>query len=149
MRRLGPAGLVVAGLVGLWALATHVLGVEDYILPAPDAVVVTLFERWDRTLASATWVTLFEVVVGFLAAVAVGLATGCLLHFSGLVRRALYPLLIGSQSVPLVVVAPILAIVLGYSVKPKLVLVALICFFPVVVATVDGVASFDPALVRM
>ena len=148
-RRLWPAGLVLVGLGGLWALATHVLGVEDYILPAPDDVFVTLFERWDRTLASATWVTLFEVAVGFLAAVVVGLATGCLLHFSGFVRRALYPLLIGSQSVPLVVVAPILAMVLGYSVTPKLVLVALICFFPVVVATVDGLAAVDPALVRM
>lgn len=148
-RRLWPAGLVLVGLLGVWALATHVFGVEDYILPAPDEVAVTLVERWDRTLRSASWVTGVEVVLGFLAAVVAGLAIGCLLHGWGLARRALYPLLIGSQSVPLVVMAPILAIMLGYSVTPKLVLVALICFFPVVVATVDGLDSVDPALVRM
>jgi putative hydroxymethylpyrimidine transport system permease protein len=149
VRRLWPPGLVIAALLGVWALLTDVVGVEDYILPAPDEVFLTMFERWDRTLRSATWITFIEVVVGFLVSVVAGLVTGCLLHLFGFARRALYPLLIGSQSVPLVVMAPILAIVLGYSVTPKLVLVALICFFPVVVATVDGLSSVDPALIRL
>lgn len=144
-----PTVLVGVLTIGGWEFATRVLGVEDYILPAPDQVLTTLGNRWDQTLRSATWVTLIEIVLGFLIAVAAGLAIGCALHFSAAARRALYPVLIGSQTIPVVVLGPILALIFGYSLTPKLILVALICFFPIVVGTLDGLASADPHLVRL
>ncbi|WP_066067688.1 ABC transporter permease [Frankia sp. EI5c] len=149
VRQYGPAGLVILLVLAAWELATSVFGVEEYILPAPGEVVSTLFDRWDRTLSSATWVTLKEVLIGFAIAVAAGLLIACALHFSAIARRAVYPLLIGSQTIPVVVIAPILAIIFGYSLTPKLILVALLCFFPIVVGTLDGLAAVDPQLVRM
>ncbi|EFC82994.1 ABC transporter permease [Parafrankia sp. EUN1f] len=149
LRQYGPAGVIVLAVLGAWKLATSVFGVEEYILPAPDEVITTLIDRWDRTLSSATWVTLKEVVVGFAIAVAAGLLIACALHFSAIARRAIYPLLIGSQTIPVVVIAPILAIIFGYSITPKLILVALLCFFPIVVGTLDGLAAVDPQLTRM
>jgi putative hydroxymethylpyrimidine transport system permease protein len=141
--------LVGVGLLGCWEFVTRVLRVEEYILPAPDQVATALVDRWDGTLRSATWVTFTEVILGFVISVAAGLALGTALHFSRAARRALYPLLIGSQTIPVVVIAPILAIVFGYSITPKLILVALICFFPIVIGTLDGLASVDPRLVQM
>lgn len=149
VRRYGPAAVVLVAVLAAWELATVVFGVEDYILPAPSAVFRALVHRWDGTLASATWVTLTEVLLGFAIAVAAGLLIACGLHFSRIARAALYPWLIGSQTVPVVVIAPILAIIFGYTLTPKLILVALLCFFPIVVATLDGLASVDPELIRL
>ena len=82
-------------------------------------------------------------------AVAVALLIAILLHFSAALRRALLPILVLSQTVPTVLLAPILAILLGYGIEPKLVVVAVVCFFPIVVNAVDGLRSADPELVRM
>jgi putative hydroxymethylpyrimidine transport system permease protein len=144
-----PAAIVFLALIGVWEFVTAVVGVADYILPAPDKVIRTLVDEWSGTLASATWVTGEEIGLGFLISVAAGLLIACCLHFSPVARRALYPLLIGSQTVPVVVIAPILAIIFGYTLTPKLILVAVLCFFPVVVGALDGFASVDPQLVRM
>jgi putative hydroxymethylpyrimidine transport system permease protein len=147
-RRHVPAlALVLAGL-GAWELAVRALHVPRYLLPAPSAVVQDL--RTDgRLLLDSSWVTGREMVLGFALAVAAGLALAPLLHLSGTLRRALYPILIGSQAVPIVVLAPILAILLGFDLAPKLAIVALICFFPIVVNGVDGLRSVDADLVRM
>jgi putative hydroxymethylpyrimidine transport system permease protein len=141
--------VVLVAIVAVWELATGVLGVEDYILPAPSAVARALVDRWEPTLASATWVTLTEVLVGFAIAVGAGLLIACGLHFSRIARSAFYPWLIGSQTVPVVVIAPVLAIIFGYSLTPKLILVALLCFFPIVVATLDGLSTVDDDLRQM
>src|ERR671937_154638 len=82
-----------------------------------------------------------------LLAAAVGIAV--VLHFSAALRRALLPILVLSQTVPTVLLAPILAILLGYGIQPKLIVVAVVCFFPIVVNTVDGLRSADQELVRM
>ena len=109
-------------------------------------------ERWSTAGAARRErqrVTLTEVLLGFAIAVAAGLLTASCLHFSRIARAALYPWLIGSQTVPVVVITPVLAIIFGYTLTPKLILVALLCFFPIVVATLDGLAAVDPDLVRL
>jgi len=122
--------------------------VPDYLLPAPDQVVATLWEE-RPTLAAATAVTAEEMVLGLVVAVAAGLLIAFALHASSTLRRAIYPLLIASQTIPVVVLAPILSIAFGYTILPKLVIVALVCFFPVVVSAVDGLRSVDPELIRL
>lgn len=142
-----PLALLAAG-IGVWELAVRAAHVPDYLFPAPSAVASSLVSD-AGLLADATLVTVREVVFGYLLAVAVGLVVAVLLHFSTALRRALLPLLVLSQTVPTVVLAPILAILLGFGIEPKLVVVAIVCFFPIVVNTVDGLRSTDRELVRM
>jgi len=144
----GPALLIVGASIGLWELLVRALHVPDYLLPTPSAVARD-FATDHGVLLSATWVTLEEVLLGFGIAFAAGLALAIALHLSSVLRRALYPILIASQTIPIVVLAPILVILMGYNIKPKLVIVALICFFPIVVNGVDGFRSVDPEFVRM
>ena len=148
MRRVWPPLLLLAAAVGCWQLVVRAEHVPDYLLPAPSAVASSLGS--DRgLLAQATLVTVREIVLGYLLAVGLALALAVLLHFSAALRRALLPILVLSQTVPSVLLAPILAILLGYGIEPKLVVVAIVCFFPIVVNAVDGLRSTDPELVRM
>jgi putative hydroxymethylpyrimidine transport system permease protein len=147
MRRLWPLTLLAAA-VGVWELVVRAAQVPDYLLPAPSAIASALGSD-AGLLASATLVTLREVVLGYLLAVALALALAVLLHFSDALRRALLPILVLSQTVPTVLLAPVLAILLGYGITPKLVVVAIVCFFPIVVNAVDGLRSTDADLVRM
>ena len=148
MRRAWPPLLLLAAAVGAWELAVRAERVPDYLLPAPSAVAASLGSD-AGLLGRATLVTLREIVLGYLLAVSVALALAVLLHFSDALRRALLPILVLSQTVPTVLLAPILAILLGYGIEPKLVVVAIVCFFPIVVNAVDGLRSVDPELVRM
>jgi putative hydroxymethylpyrimidine transport system permease protein len=146
-RLLPPLGLLAAA-VGLWELVVRAAHVADYLFPAPSAVASALAgER--GVLASATLVTLREVVLGYLLAVGLALALAVVLHFSAPLRGGLLPILVLSQTVPTVLLAPILAILLGYGIGPKLIVVAIVCFFPIVVNAVDGLRSTDVELVRM
>jgi putative hydroxymethylpyrimidine transport system permease protein len=148
MRRVAPPLLLLAAAVAIWELVIRMAHVADYLFPAPSAVASSLASD-AGLLGRATLVTLREVVLGYLLAVGVGLLVAVALHFSAALRRALLPILVLSQTVPTVVLAPVLAILLGYGLGPKLVVVAIVCFFPIVVNAVDGLRSTDPELVRM
>lgn len=144
-----PTLAVIALLAVWWEAASHWFGVPDYILPSLDSIFSTMADQWSGTLASATWVTTEEVLLGFALAIAVAAGLAVILHSSRILRNACYPLLIGSQAVPIVVIAPVLTIIFGFTITPKLVVVALVCFFPVVVNAVDGLAAVDPELLRV
>jgi NitT/TauT family transport system permease protein/putative hydroxymethylpyrimidine transport system permease protein len=146
-RLLAPLAILVA-LIGLWELAARVLGVANYLLPAPSEVATALWDDRDL-LAPDAWVTLREVVLGFGVALAAGLGFAALLHLSPALRRSLYPLLVASQTVPIIVVAPILVVWFGFGIAPKLGIIALICFFPITVNALDGLRSVDPDLIRL
>ena len=146
--RWWPPLTLLAVAVGLWQLVVRAAHVPDYLFPAPSTVASALADD-AGLLGRATLVTVQEIVLGYLLAVAVALAIAVLLHFSAALRRALLPILVLSQTVPTVVLAPILAILLGYGLEPKLVVVAIVCFFPIVVNAVDGLRSVDSELVRM
>ena len=149
VRRALPAAGILVAIALIWEAVSHWFVVPDYVLPSLDRIWRTGVSSWSGTLASATWVTTKEVVLGFLLAVVVALALAFALNSSRTVRNAVYPLLIGSQAVPIVVIAPVLAIIFGYTITPKLIVVALICFFPIVVNTIDGLASVDPDLLKV
>jgi len=145
---------VVAALICAWELAARwdlladALAIEPFLVPAPSDVASSLWE--DRSLlAENAWVTVQEVVAGLAIALVAGYATAVALHLSTTLRRALYPLLIATQTVPVVAIAPILIVWFGFGIGPKLAIIALVCFFPVAVNTLDGLRAVDPALVRM
>jgi putative hydroxymethylpyrimidine transport system permease protein len=143
------AVLFSLALIAIWEAIVRGFDVPKYLFPAPSQVAIALRDDWTAYLLPAMWVTLREVIFGFLMATVAGVALAIVLHIFGPLRRALYPLLIGSQTVPIVVLAPILVIVLGFGLMPKVVIVALICFFPIVVNGLDGLRSVDDELIRM
>ena len=148
-RTYGVAMLFSLFLLGLWEFVVWAWHVPTYLIPSPSKIAVALKQDWTRYLGPAAWVTLREVLIGFVAAVASGIGLAVVLHLFGPLRRAVYPLLIMSQTVPIVVLAPVLVILLGYGIAPKLVIVALICFFPIVVNGLDGLRSVDEDYIRM
>jgi putative hydroxymethylpyrimidine transport system permease protein len=147
--RRWPSLVVLIALGGVWEFAARFLGLPGYVLPAPSSILAALVSGWPDTLRSATWVTLQEILLGFVLALTGGLLLAIALHTSAAARRAVYPLLIGSQAVPVVVIGPVLAVIFGYTIVPKLLLVALVCFFPVVVNALDGLSATDPALLQL
>lgn len=152
-RWLQPIALLAA-LLGAWEIAADsgevaaALHFESYLLPAPSDIAASLWEN-RSLLAENAWVTLREVVLGIACALAAGLAFAVALHLSEATRRAFYPLLVASQAVPIIVVAPILVVWFGYGIVPKLAIVALICFFPITVNALDGLRSTDPDAAKM
>ncbi len=148
LKRYGPAILIMIAGIGLWQLIIRLGHVPQYLIPAPSEVAADMKSDWP-VLEPALLVTLREILLGFVISAAAGVGLAVLLHLSTTLRRAFYPILIGSQTVPIVVLAPILVILFGYGILPKLIIVALICFFPIVVNGVDGLRSVDDDLIRM
>lgn len=148
-RRILPPALVLVLVAAVWDLVVHLAHVQDYIFPSLENVFRSLYKNWSSVLGSATWVTFQEMLFGFLISIAVAVVIALSLHSSATLRAAIYPLLIGSQAVPIVVIGPILAIIFGYGITPKLIIVAISCFFPIVVNLVDGLASVDPDLIKV
>jgi NitT/TauT family transport system permease protein/putative hydroxymethylpyrimidine transport system permease protein len=144
---IAPLALIALLLAG-WEAFARLGGVENYLLPAPSEVARSLVNDRDL-LAPDAWVTAKEVLIGLALAVVAGVATAIMLHSNDLLRRTLYPLVVASQAVPVIVIAPILVIWLGFGIGPKLVVIGLICFFPIVVNTLDGLESVDPAQQKM
>ncbi|MEA2197024.1 MAG: putative hydroxymethylpyrimidine transport system permease protein [Solirubrobacteraceae bacterium] len=140
--------LVLAALLGAWELYVDLGGADRLILPPPHQVASSLYD--DRSLLWSNFlVTAREIVVGILVAAAAGLALAVSLHLSRTLRRAVYPLLVASQAIPIVLVAPLLVLWLGFGFAPKLVVIAIVCFFPIVVTTIDALAAVDPDLLKL
>tara|TARA_B100000315_G_scaffold176914_1_gene165462 strand:- start:171 stop:1073 length:903 start_codon:yes stop_codon:yes gene_type:complete len=140
--------LILAALVGAWELWVQVREVPKWQLPAPSAIGRELAESrallWDNTL-----ITLEEVVIGFAFALAAGVVLAALIAYSRILERSIYPIVIASQTIPIIAVAPLLLIWVGYGMTPKIIVVALIAFYPIAVNTVDGLKSTDPDMVNM
>jgi putative hydroxymethylpyrimidine transport system permease protein len=152
-RWLLPLGLI-ALLIGLWQVAcstgavADALSLEDFLVPSPSEVSSSLWEN-RSLLAENSWVTLREMLLGILVALLVGVGFAVLMHRWQLLRDASYPLIVASQTIPIVVISPILVVWFGYGIAPKVLIVALICFFPITVNALDGLRSVDPEAVKM
>jgi NitT/TauT family transport system permease protein len=151
LRRLagyGPAIVLTIALLALWELYVQAGHVSVQVLPSPIAIVQALFANWS-VIYDNTLPTLLETVLGLTIAAMLGLLLAVALDSSSWVRRAVYPMLITSQTIPIIALAPLLLIWIGYDIRPKLIIVTLYCFFPIAVATVDGMASAQPELLKL
>lgn len=144
----GPPLALLAASLALWEGLTHALAVPLWLLPPPSTVARELVSRADL-LARHSWVTLQEVLAGFGAAVVVGVASAVAIAQWRLMERAFYPLVVASQTIPIIAIAPLLLIWVGYDIRTKVIVVALISFFPITVNTVDGLRSVDPDMVNL
>lgn len=146
--RLAIAALAVGLIFGVWNLVIFAFGLESYVLPTPQASVATIYDRWS-TYQPLTVQTIEETAFGFLIGAAVGFLLGVVMSAAKLVQRLVYPALITSQAVPIVAIAAPLAFLFGFGLLPKLVIVAWVVFFPVVVNVLDGLAHVDRDLVNL
>lgn len=151
VRRAGralPAAAVVIALLGAWELYVDLGGVDSLVLPAPHQIAASLYV--DRqVLFSNFLVSLKEILLGALAAAGAGLLLAFSMHFSRALRQALYPLLVASQAVPIPILAAPLAFWLGFGLAPKLVVVALVSFFSIVITTLAALAAVDADLLKL
>jgi ABC-type nitrate/sulfonate/bicarbonate transport system permease component len=140
--------LLLAVGVLAWELHVRYYDTAEWFLPAPSKIASTLWH--DRsTLLDNGWVTLQEVLAGFAVAVVLGVGLAILITSSQLFEWAVYPLVIASQAIPLIALAPLLLVWFGYGATPKIIVTALIAFFPITVATVDGLRSADRELLDL
>jgi NitT/TauT family transport system permease protein len=138
VRTLGVAGAVIL----VWVLATTAGSPPDYLLP-PVTDVFAAYRDGGPELLSNTWVTVVEIVAGLAVATTAALLLAVTINASRAARRALYPLLVALQSAPKEALAPVFIVWWGFSPLPKIVMAALIAFFPMVVATVAGLERFS------
>lgn len=146
-RILGPAAVLVT-LIAVWEVAVNLKDTPRWMMPAPSDIAQSFRDDWGM-LMMHTRVTLTEVLIGFGIAVAAGLVTGIAIDSSRIIERALYPLLIASQTIPMVVLAPLFLIWFGYGLLPKVLITALVAYFPLAVNTVDGLKSADRELLKL
>lgn len=145
--RMAPAGYILVILL-LWELAVRLFHIPLYILPAPTAIAAALGEEWP-VLVSHGAVTVLEALAGILVSLILALALGILMDRFPAVQRGIYPLLVVTQTVPMIVLAPILIIYMGFGPGPKILTVVLMCFFPVAVSFSDGLSRVDEEYVHL
>jgi len=137
-----PAILLPAAAIGGWELYCRLAKADPTVLPAPSRIVTQL---WDfRDLARThTLQTAKETAVGFSVSIAIAVAVAVLMDQINWLRRALYPMLVGSQTIPIIAIAPLMIIWFGFGLLPKVLVIILTTFFPIVVALLDGFASTE------
>ncbi|GCE50826.1 ABC-type nitrate/sulfonate/bicarbonate transport system permease component [Thermosporothrix hazakensis] len=144
----GPAMILALVLLLGWQMYTRIGNVNPLVLPAPTEIITTLGKSWD-TLFDHTVYTLMETVLGLALATICALVLALIMDLVGVVRRALYPLLILSQTIPIVALAPLLRIWFGFDMGPKILVVILFCFFPITVACIDGLEGTPGDLIKL
>jgi NitT/TauT family transport system permease protein/putative hydroxymethylpyrimidine transport system permease protein len=149
LRAYLPPALLLAALIGAWELYVDLHPASfSLTLPSPHQVASALYNQ-RGLLWSSFLVTAQEVALGVVVAVVVGVVLAIAIHFWHPFRRAAYPLVIGSQAVPVLTIAPILVYWLGFGIAAKVVVVALVSFFSIVVTTMAGLGSVDPDLLKL
>lgn len=142
-----PVGLLVFVLM-LWEIGVQVSQIEVWILPSPTRILQSLWEAreliWQHSLQ-----TLYETLFGFVIAILVGTLIATLMDWSDSLRKAVYPLLVITQTIPIVAIAPLFFIWFGFGIAPKVIVVALVCFFPIAVNLADGYRLVDADMIRL
>lgn len=143
-----PPALLLLALLLAWELLVRGLALPEWLLPPPSRVALALIAGAPG-LAGHVAATLSVTGLGFALALALGFGLAFAIDAAPLLRRALYPLLVASQTVPIVAVAPLLVVGFGFGVLPKVLVVALVTFFPIVVSTADGLQAADRDMLRL
>ncbi len=143
-----PALVFIAILIAGWEMIIRVAGVPAYILPAPSAIALALAENY-TLLLEHTRITLTAVLSGLALAILVALALAVTMDRWKLIKEAFYPVLVISQAIPIFALAPLILIWFGAGLMPKVLIVALVCFFPLAVNLVEGFDQVDPEAVDL
>lgn len=148
LHHYGPPTVAILAVIFLWHAVTTWLGVPGWLLPSPKAVLMSAYEH-QALLPKHTAVTIAETLLGLAVSLLVAVPLAIVIVWSPFLRRTIYPLILGLQSVPKVALAPLFLIWVGYGMPSKVVIVASIAFFPILVDTVTGLALVERDLLDM
>lgn len=147
MDKLIPLGFSIF-IIFFWEIIVRILQVPKWILPAPSVILKSLASNlpfmYDHTLT-----TLMEAALGFIVAIAISFIIAFAMDSIPLVKKSVYPILIISQTIPIISIAPLFIIWFGYGILPKIIVVQLVCFFPIVISLLGGLASVDEDQVNL
>jgi NitT/TauT family transport system permease protein len=143
LRKRGGMIAVFLLLFLLWEYAVWIFGIKEYLLPPPSKVWAEFLKRSDTVFAGA-WVTTQEIIGGYLLAIVVSIPLALAVARSRFIEESVYPVVVFLQIIPKIAIAPLFIIWLGFGFMPKLLIVFLLCFFPIVVSSVAGFKSVDP-----
>lgn len=142
-----PLGTAIALLI-IWQLVVQIFGIASYLLPTPVDVASALVENFGRILQN-TGITVVETILGFAMSIVIGIPLGLGLAMSSVFSRCFYPLLVGSNALPKVAIAPLFVVWLGFGMPPKVFVAFLIAFFPIVINTVVGLSSIEKEKIHL
>ncbi|GGG23829.1 ABC transporter permease [Caldovatus sediminis] len=148
LRAALPAWIAVIAFFAAWEASCRLFGIREFILPAPSAIWGATVAVWPTVLGH-TWATFLTAMGGFVASVVISLPLAMLIAASPTISAAVYPLLVVTQSIPKVALAPILIIALGANEVPRIIVTFLVAFFPLVVGAVAGLLATPPELVEL
>lgn len=135
-------------VLGAWELSVHVFEISLYILPAPSDIIFAMVENqqvlWDHSMVS-----LQEALIGLSLATILAMLIAILMDLSSTFRHSIFPHLVVTQTVPVMVLGPLFAIWLGFGIAPKVLMVIFMCFFPIVIAFADALAQVDQNQVNL
>jgi len=140
--------MTVVGTLVAWEFATRAFGIPAYLLPAPSRIAVSLAENAALILKHG-WVTTIEIVLGFLLSIVVGIPLALAIFMWPAFSRSVLPLLVSSQAMPKVAVAPLFLVWFGFGLLPKVLIAFLIAFFPIVIGTAVGLASIEQEKIHL
>lgn len=144
--KLIPIGFIII-LIILWEAIVRMGGIEKYILPSPIDVGITLINELP-TMVPHIMATLYEGIVGFLIAIIISIVIAIIMDTVPVIKKALYPVLVISQTIPTIAIAPLFIIWFGFGYLPKIIVVVIMCFFPIVISIVDGLEGVDKDLIN-
>lgn len=142
-----PVAAILAFLL-LWLLLVYFLKIPEYLLPSPKGVVLEMKLKFSE-LMKHSLVTSYESIIGFIAAIIIGFPGAVLIVWSRSIERAIMPLLVFTQTLPKVAIAPLLLVWFGFGILPKLAIAFLIAFFPIVIATATGLKAVETEMVEL
>ncbi|MEH6551625.1 MAG: ABC transporter permease [Pseudomonadales bacterium] len=144
-RNITDALLFFVALAVIWEVSIAVFDIKSYILPSLGDIAVAFWQSWDVLMQNSV-ITLGEVLLGFVSAVILGVAISLLIYFIPVAKRTLYPFMIALQSIPKIGLAPIIVVWFGYGLSSKVIMAFLFAFFPIVIATLGGLAGIPAHL---
>ncbi len=142
-----PSAFFIA-LLAVWEAVSRLGAVPAFVLPAPSMVIVTLFTEF-KAISGHILITLYETFTGFFISIILSILIAILMDSIPVIRKTLYPLLVISQTIPIIILAPLFIIWFGYGYLPKIIIVILICFFPITVSLLQSLSSTDKELLSL
>ncbi|MGG7142641.1 ABC transporter permease [Clostridium nigeriense] len=144
--KLAPIIFLIILLI-IWEGIVRGGGIEKYIMPAPTDIIKVLISDF-KTMIPHILATLYEGVVGFIVAIGLSIILAIIMDMVPLIKKALYPVLVISQTIPTIALAPLFIIWFGFGALPKIIVVVIVCFFPIVISIVDGLEGVDKDLIN-
>lgn len=142
-----PPATAILLLLAVWQLAAVTLDIPAWMLPSPLRIAEEAIAGFDRVKDHAV-ATTGLTLLGFAVGSGAGLLVGCILHLVTRLKAAVYPLLVLSQNIPMIAFAPLLVMWFGYGLLPKLIVLTLVCFFPIAISMLSGLAHTDPVMLN-